>query len=680
MLIVINSQGKLIAQQQEDLYQGSVNANVLNLIAPFASNVIFKANFELPDGTIMPENLDGYIMNPSISIADGLNSWKLPIDFAITQNYGLITLQLKGYVGSQIICSSTIKLQVQKGVPYNNTVIEPSAYEELLNLITDLRAIVNNKVDIVNYGYIQAENVTSDTVGEYYKFDGENYKKVFLPNDFEENVQYYLLETTSKIIHRPNALYFEYNSGVNRLSLVFEKDKITINDSQVVVFEDLKAKNIAYNNYFTKLDAYNIQDAIDVIGNRVDYLDSLKTIELGNFELVPSGWVEDENGFKFEFINELLTDALTQSVIITPSNETIDNLNNENIFVYPQIEIYQKEQDVASAVIRLDKKPTFNFVCNVKLQGLAINGKSNGIQASQVLFTPNEYIKSKNVQQAIIEVQDNLNNFSNNYNTEKVDFVKLDTNGKVPSSQLPSYVDDVIEAYLFEAKMYRDEAHTNLIVAESGKIYIDLPTNKQYRWGGSQYVIISESLALGETAGSAYDGAKGKQTTDNVNSIMNGSFTVPFANKSTTQNTNDNSTNIATTEFVNNALNRVNTYTLWSGIQSVSTDTVAIPLESPLSVGDVIDIDIGLGYTRSVKRVVVNNNMDGYLTEYANQNISSENELWEITNSIYFKIVDNAINFNPPVQFTKKYSLSTFKSIENTNTQATIYSIKKVGG
>lgn len=680
MLIVINSQGKLIAQQQEDLYQGSVNANVLNLIAPFASNVIFKANFELPDGTIMPENLDGYIMNPSISIADGLNSWKLPIDFAITQNYGLITLQLRGFVGSQIICSSTIKLQVQKGVPYNNAVIEPSAYEELLNLITDLRAIVNNKVDIVNYGYVQAENVTSDTVGEYYKFDGANYKKVFLPNDFEENVQYYLLETTSKIIHRPDALYFEYNSGANRLSLVFEKDKITINDSQVVVFEDLKAKNIAYSNYFTKLDADNIQDAIDVIGNRVDYLDSLKTIELGNFELVPSGWVEDENGFKFEFINELLTDALTQSVIITPSNDTIDNLNNENIFVYPQIEVYQKEQDVASAVIKVDKKPTFNFVCNVKLQGTSISSNAKGVLASQITFVSNADIKSKNVQNAIVEVQDNLNNFKNDYGIEKESFVKIDTNGKVPASQLPSYVDDVVEAYLFESKMYRDKEHTNLIVAESGKIYIDLHTNKQYRWGGSQYVIISESLALGETAGSAYDGAKGKQTTDNVNSIMNGSFAVPLASRAVTQDATDNSTNIATTEFVHNLFNETIKHTLWSGIQSVSTDTVAIPLESPLSVGDVIDIDIGLGYTRSVKRVVVNNNMDGYLTEYANQNISSENELWEITNSIYFKIVDNAINFNPPVQFTKKYSLSTFKSIENTNTQATIYSIKKVGG
>lgn len=677
MLVVINSQGKLIAQQQEDLYQGSVNANVLNLIAPFASNVIFKANFELLDGTIMPENLDGYIMHPSISIADGLNSWKLPIDFAITQNYGLITLQLRGYIGSQIICSSTIKLQVQKGVPYNNAVIEPSAYEELLNLITDLKAVVNNKVDIVNYNYIEAENITSDTVGVYYKFDGENYKQVFLPDNFEENVQYYLLETTSKIIHRPDALYFEYNSGTNRLSLVFEKDKVTINDSQVVVFEDLKAKNIVYNNYFTKLDANNLQDAIDIIGNRVDYLDSLKTIELGNFELVPSGWVEDENGFKFEFINELLTDALTQSVIITPSNETIDNLNNENIFVYPQIEVYQKEQDVASAVIRLDKKPTFNFVCNVKLQGLAVNGKSNGIQASQVLFTPNEYVKSKNVQQAIIEVQDNLNNFSNNYNAEKVDFVKLDTNGKVPSSQLPSYVDDVVEAYLFETKMYRDAEHTDLIVAESGKIYIDLHTNKQYRWGGTQYVVISKSLAVGETAGSAYDGAKGKQTTDNVNSIMNGSFTVPFASKSITQDVNDNSTNIATTEFVTNKIS-TNGEVLWSGVESVSTEPLSLTLNNNLQVDDIIEIDIGLGYTRMIKKIVIDNLYNGYLGEYSNQ-VTADGEFWEISNSLSFKIVDNVITFDPPVQFLKRYSSGNFNSITQNNTQVTIYSIKKVG-
>ena len=69
----------------------------------------------------------------------------------------------------------------------------------------------------------------------------------------------------------------------------------------------------------------------------------------------------------------------------------------------------------------------------------------------------------------------------------------LDGNGKVPSSQLPSYVDDVIEGYYYNGQFYADSAHTQLITPETGKIYVDLDTNKTYRWGGTTYVEISQS-------------------------------------------------------------------------------------------------------------------------------------------------------------------------------------------
>lgn len=67
----------------------------------------------------------------------------------------------------------------------------------------------------------------------------------------------------------------------------------------------------------------------------------------------------------------------------------------------------------------------------------------------------------------------------------------LDGGGKVPSSQLPSYVDDVVEGYYYNSNFYEDSAHTQLITPETSKIYVDLPTNKSYRWGGSEYVEIS---------------------------------------------------------------------------------------------------------------------------------------------------------------------------------------------
>jgi hypothetical protein len=71
----------------------------------------------------------------------------------------------------------------------------------------------------------------------------------------------------------------------------------------------------------------------------------------------------------------------------------------------------------------------------------------------------------------------------------------------VPSSQLPSYVDDVLEF----ANLASFPA-----TGESGKIYIAIDTNLTYRWGGSSYVVMSSSLALGETPSTAYRGDNGK--------------------------------------------------------------------------------------------------------------------------------------------------------------------------
>lgn len=86
---------------------------------------------------------------------------------------------------------------------------------------------------------------------------------------------------------------------------------------------------------------------------------------------------------------------------------------------------------------------------------------------------------------------------------------ELDANGKVPTAQLPSYVDDTIEGYLYNSKFYKESAHTTVITGETGKIYVDLSTNKTYRWSGSAFVEISASLALGTTSSTAFRGDYG---------------------------------------------------------------------------------------------------------------------------------------------------------------------------
>lgn len=78
----------------------------------------------------------------------------------------------------------------------------------------------------------------------------------------------------------------------------------------------------------------------------------------------------------------------------------------------------------------------------------------------------------------------------------------LDSSGKVPTSQLPSYVDDVLEY---------STSNDFPLIGETGKIYVAKDTNITYRWSGSAYTEISSSLALGETSATAYAGDKGKQ-------------------------------------------------------------------------------------------------------------------------------------------------------------------------
>lgn len=94
----------------------------------------------------------------------------------------------------------------------------------------------------------------------------------------------------------------------------------------------------------------------------------------------------------------------------------------------------------------------------------------------------------------------------------------LDNAGKVPSSQLPSYVDDVVEGYYHENKFYttytpgQEEedpgTYSGEITAETGKIYVDIPTNQSYRWSGSAYIVISSPYVLPTASANTLGGVK----------------------------------------------------------------------------------------------------------------------------------------------------------------------------
>lgn len=113
----------------------------------------------------------------------------------------------------------------------------------------------------------------------------------------------------------------------------------------------------------------------------------------------------------------------------------------------------------------------------------------------------------------------------------------LDSDGKVPSSQLPSYVDDIIEGYYMPddstSKFWADKSTSaSKVTGETGKIYVDKDTGITYRYSGTDYVEISSSLALGETSSTAYAGNKGKTNATNI-ATLQGYFSSGIAKKAT---------------------------------------------------------------------------------------------------------------------------------------------------
>lgn len=114
--------------------------------------------------------------------------------------------------------------------------------------------------------------------------------------------------------------------------------------------------------------------------------------------------------------------------------------------------------------------------------------------------------------ESITLTADTLNTISKDDKGVANGIATLDDAGKVPASQLPSYVDDVLEGYLKaeDGKFYHEAEYTTAYTPEDGKIYVELSTNKSYRWSGSTYVEIAGGVALGETEQTAYRGDRGK--------------------------------------------------------------------------------------------------------------------------------------------------------------------------
>ena len=186
------------------------------------------------------------------------------------------------------------------------------------------------------------------------------------------------------------------------------------------------------------------------------------------------------------------------------------------------------------------------------VQSVGLNYNKDSDIISLPNLNSNNYFKGTSVVDAInkgdaaVKAQvDRLDTKIDDVNEDLQDFkalkgqpnglAELDGNGKVPASQLPSYVDDVMDAYatytvsptgvLQNIQLYADAEHETPIVGERDKIYVNVTPGEvsyQFRWSGSQWVHIdSNAIIIGDITGTAYDGGKGKAMENVVNSMPN---------------------------------------------------------------------------------------------------------------------------------------------------------------
>lgn len=184
------------------------------------------------------------------------------------------------------------------------------------------------------------------------------------------------------------------------------------------------------------------------------------------------------------------------------------------------------------------------------VQSVGLNYDKNSDVISLPDNSSNNYFKGSSIVDAInkgdaaVKAQvDRLDTKIDDVNEDLQDFkalkgqpnglAELDGNGKVPASQLPSYVDDVMDAYatytvsptgvLQNIQLYADAEHETPIVGERDKIYVNVTPGEvsyQFRWSGSQWVHIdSNAIIIGDITGTAYDGGKGKAMENVVNSM-----------------------------------------------------------------------------------------------------------------------------------------------------------------
>lgn len=271
---------------------------------------------------------------------------------------------------------------------------------------------------------------------------------------------------------------------------------------------------VAFGKLEYKLDK-EVQDRIEAIDSEENQRKAADEALQNSIDIVSTDLAEEietrvENDNKHQQeIENLQTDLNTETAV----RESEDEVLSDRIYK----EVQDRQNAVAAIYDNLEQEAATRLAADEQLQRNIDEEIANRTESdTNIQNNLNAHINDKTNPHEVTKAQVGLGNVTNDAQVKRSEMgaangvAQLDSSGLVPASQLPSYVDDVLEYNTLSAFPQ---------VGETGKIYVSKDTNLTYRWSGSQYIEISKSLALGETSSTAYAGDKGKANRDAINSL-----------------------------------------------------------------------------------------------------------------------------------------------------------------
>lgn len=333
------------------------------------------------------------------------------------------------------------------------------------------------------------------------------------------------------IIKDKNSLEYKNILPITDLSSVIDEDGNTLD----TIIQGVNHLFLSYTDNSKARTRLQVPDKLRRKGLWISYNyrgTTVVTEYYDNTDITDKCWKLNENwvivkstSLDEKFLQEL-QEALNSHIINTenPHNVTKDQIGLSNVDNTSDIDKPISTNTQEALDTKVDKEDNKSLVEDTEISKLEkypeyneVNTRINTVESEVESNTTavTAHINNTSNPHEVTKAQIGLSNVTNDAQVKRTEMgasngvATLDSTGTIPASQLPSYVDDVLEY---------DTVDDFPATGETGKIYVSINDNNTYRWSGTQYVLISKTIALGETSSTAFAGDRGKALSETVES------------------------------------------------------------------------------------------------------------------------------------------------------------------